>query len=184
MKPFRLLVALLLLTGCGASRTVYLVDPLPPIVHPTGEDWGVDIDVAFSDHILLTLVNSGIEPVAVIWEESAYVDVDNRSHRVMNSEVRRAKRPAAMKPSIVAPGTRLQEVLTPVGHELDTGMDPLLPVKRGSLLLSPNYVGNPVMRRKVSDSVKGKQIGLFLVLERAGQRRTVLANYTISDVKH
>ena len=52
-----------------------------------------------------------------------------------------------------------------------------------STLLSPHYRGNVIfIPRNVSETMVGKEIGLFLVLERQDQRKTVLTKYRIARV--
>jgi len=159
------------------------VRPLPVVITPAEPSWGLDVAVEFSDRIRVTVVNQSTEPTQILWDECAYVDVDDQSHRVITAE--HAKHPLLPQPpSTIAPGSRLQAVLLPLPHPNDRGLDPLVPAKREALLLSPRYVGNPLFTPAgVRDNkLIGREIGLFLVFERSGVKKYVTAKYRISAV--
>lgn len=180
-----LVIAALLCAGCSSTHYAYSVDPLPVVVQPPESGWDLELAVDFSDVIHVTLVNEGTEPIKVLWDESAYIDLDNQSHRVLTSSAKRAKLPPTAQPaSIVAPGSRVEEALVPLPNVADSGLDPLLPAGRSPLLLSPHYVGQVMFTpQQVGATMLGKDIGLFLVLERNQQRKTVLSKYRIADVR-
>jgi hypothetical protein len=133
--------------------------------------------------LLITVTNHGVEPITIRWDECAYIDVDRQSHRLLTAEANRNPERPTPQRSLIAPGARLEEVLVPVGLARDRGIDPLLPVRPSTLLVSPLYVGNPSRvppwRRQ---ELIGKEIGVFLALERRGERKTVLATYAITQI--
>ncbi len=166
--------------ACGGRRFVYRVASLPAIVNPGGGDWGVDIQVDFSRVLLVRLANQGTEPIKVLWDECAYIDIDDRSHRVLTTD---GSRLSQQPPSIIAPGTHLQEILRPVPMPGDSGVDPLLPAKRPVTLITLDYLGDATMTPARRRALVGKQLGLLLVLERDGERKTVRTRYAITTVK-
>ena len=158
------LVALCCL-GCAGRQAAYTVTPLPTVVHPPGRVWGLDMSIEVSDAIRLKLVNTSREPVKVLWEECAYIDTANRSHRLLTSQARSAAAPLVQAPSVIAPGTTLEEVLVAADRVQGRGSDPLLATR----------VAKP-------KRLAGKELGLFLVFERSGEHKQVLAKYRIKQV--
>ena len=168
------------LSGCGRNRQYLSARALPVVVVPADADWEINADVAIKDRIYVRLANQGLEPVNVLWDESVYIDVDQRSHRVIPASTNASERASR---STVAPGTRLDEVLLPVGTATDSPVDPLLPPTRKSRWWRP-FDGDRRARigSKISaaDPALGKQVGLFLVLERGNRKKTVLAKYELA----
>ena len=168
------------LAGCGANRQYLSARALPVVVVPADADWSIDATVALKDRIYVQLANQGIEPVSVLWDESVYIDVDQRSHRVLPESEHPMERASR---ATIAPGTRLDEILVPAGTTSDNPHDPLLPeMRRGRWWWpfgheKPRRIGSKI---RAGDSVVGRQVGVFLVLERNNQKKTVLAKYEMA----
>ena len=168
------------LGGCASHRYLHKVEALPVVVNPGGEDWGIDLALQFSDEIRLTLGNVSSQSVNVLWDECAYIDVDHRSHPMAVASAKKG----VSRVSVIAPGSQVDEVLRPVGDGLDRGVDPLLPARGRPLLLSPRFVGDPLfVPANATRELVGKEIGVFLVFERQGARKTVMAKYRIAHVE-
>lgn len=169
-------VLALVCAGCGTPR-VLAARPLPIMLSPPSPSWGMSIAIEPNERLRVRLVNESPEAISVLWEECAYIDVDNRSHPITPSAARQAR-------STVAPGSYLEETIVPVGGEDDTSLDPLLPTKSQSFRWLPGrHEKRPRLGSRVGryHPLVGKQIGVFLVLERGGERKTLLAKYTIQE---
>lgn len=165
---------------CQAAQHIYTVQPMPVIVHPAEGPWGVEVAIQVTDAIHLEIINGGKEPVRILWEDCAYIDVDGRSHRLRTA----SGEPAAQIPVSVAPGSRVEAVLSPVEDSRSNKNDPLLPGKperaQPSGLLRRLW---PFHRAQAGSQVLGKTITVFLALERNGNRRTVTAAYAITGIR-
>lgn len=168
------------LAGCGSTQHVYTVQPTGVVVRPAADPWGVDVALEIEEAIHVAIANTSQEPVRILWEECAYVDVDGRSHRLQAV----GHDPAVPSLESVAPGARVDAVLTPVSRPLRYSSDPLLP---GRPAPGPKPTGLarwwPFQRAAAGQDAVGKPVSVFLVLERDTHRRTVLASYTIADVR-
>ncbi len=153
---------------------------MPVVVSPAERDWGLEIAIQPTDALRVRLANASRRPISIIWEECAYIDIDNRSHPVQASY---AQQVAGQRRSTLAPGTTLEEVLVPLPGPRDNPLDPLLSSKRPRGFhvwrrgKAPSRLGALVRR---DHPLMGQQLGVFLVFEREGQRKTVLAKYTIT----
>ena len=178
------LLASAVAAGCG-GQFVYTVRPLPVIVQPSGESWGLETAVQFGYPIQLKLVNTSAGQVNVLWDESAYIDLNNRSHRVLTASAKALGNPPVQAISTVAPATALDEWLYPVPTEGgDPGADPVLGALKRKRVWLPWYTGEPDLSRRSlkRGALNGKQVGLFLVFERDGRKKTALAKYAIDHV--
>ena len=156
----------LAVAGCGPVHHTYTIRPLPVTVMPgSGPDWDVDIRVDFSQGMLVTLENHSPYAIRVLWDECAYIDIDNQSHRVLTTTGQRAGQHAPQTAAVLAPGTRLQEVLYPVAHWKDSGVDPILPASRPSLISPAAMGGLFSLHGARFKRLAGRELGLFLVLE-------------------
>jgi hypothetical protein len=68
---------------------------------------GASIGISF------VLNNKGPEPIMVLWDECAYVDLSGQSLRVSHKGVRFSERDAPQAPSMIVPETILEEVAYP-----------------------------------------------------------------------
>ncbi|MBI2884871.1 MAG: hypothetical protein HYY15_01715 [Candidatus Omnitrophica bacterium] len=160
--------------GCATPR-VLTARPLPVMLNPAAPSWGIGVSIEPSSAIRVRIVNGSDEPVSVLWEESAYVDIENRSHPVEPSSTRQPRSP-------VAPGSYVEETLRVHAEPEDASLDPLLPRPRRKLAWLLGSGARPHLGSRITgrdSSLLGKEIGLFLVLERRGERKTLLAKYVI-----
>ena len=169
-----------LLGGCGSSRQALTARALPVVVSPAAPDWEVSVGLEMKDGIMVRVENHSDEPVSVLWDESSYIDVDQGSHAVAQAAATSTvKRPRAILP----PGTRLEELLAPEPGRVDNPLDPLLSAGKPGHWWWPFGKQKPL---RVGSKVRwdhpalGREVGVFLVLERAGVKKTVLAKYQLA----
>lgn len=62
------------------------------------------------------ILNKSEYPVRILWDEAAYVDAANQTHRVMHSGIKFNHRNLSQSPSVVAAGGRLIDLLAPVDY--------------------------------------------------------------------
>ncbi len=62
------------------------------------------------------LTNRGQLVIRVIWDESAFVDQNARTHRVMHEGIRFIERDRPMPPTPIPPGAKLADLLFPVSY--------------------------------------------------------------------
>ena len=180
-RSWGLLLGGFLGAGC-ASAHVLAVRPLPFVVSESSADWSVDVSLELRDVIHVEMINRSERPVSVLWNECAYIDIEKRSHQVR--VLSRAHEDGPQR-STVAPGTRVREALVPIGSPLDNSLDPLLPVsKKRRWGVKRRSGSRPSLGAKVpaQHPLIGKEVGLFLVLDRDGERKTLLATYVIERV--
>ncbi len=171
------------LSGCGSARTVYIVQPMPVVVRPLAEPWDVEVALNLAEAIHLQVINAGDEPVKLLWADCTYIDMDGRAHPLVMAKPAGGAAAGGLLPMSIAPGSRLEQVLVPAAGQFNNRNDPLLPGRssptRPRGLMSRLW---PFHRDRGPHPAVGKTIGVFLVLERNGSRRTVTANYTITGV--
>lgn len=163
------------LAGCGTAH-ILAARPLPVVLNPPMPAWGISVAIEPTDILRVRLVNDSHEPVSVLWDESAYIDVNNRSHPVKPASSQGTR-------STIAPGTRLEETLVLMAPAGPEPLDPLLPAKGKTFgwLTGGDHrprIGQPI---DGGHPLVGKQIGLFLVLQRGDERKTLLARYDLED---
>ena len=170
------------LAGCGTSKSVLTTRAQPVVVTPPTPSWEVPVGIELKPNgILVRVENRSSEPISVIWEESSYIDVNQRTHPVVPASS--AAVGGRLPSSVLPPGTRLEELLTPARGVGDDTYDPILSDgQKGKWWMlgrrkEPMRVGSHIQR---DSPALGKEIGVFLVLEKDAAKRTVLAKYTLS----
>lgn len=171
----------LLCAACGSSARTLAARPLPVRVSQADADWDVQVGLELGDPIRVHVVNSGLEPVSVLWEECAYIDVDRQSHPVMPRSAGRTGRPLR---TTIAPGTQWKDTLRVVPGSEAVPHDPILSQRRVVRWWWP--LGGPKTPRIGSQIAPGspalgKEVGVFLVLARGAEQRTVLAKYALVE---
>lgn len=172
--PILALIGAALFSGACATPSVLVARPLPVVLTPSTTPWDVSVHIEPSEMLHLRLVNNSNEPVSVLWEESTYIDVNNRSHPLVPTSSRQTK-------STIAPGTRLEETLLPLAASEENPSDPLLSRTKRHLWNLGNGQQAPRIGSRVAlnHPIIGDEIGLFLTLERSGEKKTLMARYTL-----
>lgn len=154
---------------------------MPVRVSQADTGWDIRVGLTLRDPIRVHVVNSGPEPVSVLWDECAYIDVDRHSHPVMPISAGRSGQPLR---TTIAPGTQWEEALRVVPGTEALPHDPILSQRRAVRWWWPfggpktPRIGSQVPR---GSPVFGKEVGLFLVLTRGQEKKTVLAKYALAD---
>ena len=166
--------------GCSSSHQVLSTKAQPVLVSPASPSWDIPVGIEVNDGIHISVENRGSDPITIIWEESSYIDVSRRSHPVVPSSAAAAGR---LPRSVLPPGTRLDERLTPIAGIADDPLDPLLSTRQSGHWWKPFDSTAPLRIGSEIDPnnpILGKEIGVFLVLEKDGNKKTVLAKYTLA----
>lgn len=111
-------------TGCGAGnhRPTDITERYGDYVQTTsggGENVYVDdyVSIKWSsrhDRLLLDLVNKTDHPIKIVWDESAFIDPDGISSRVMHEGVVYGNRSSSQPPTVVPRGGRILDQILPV----------------------------------------------------------------------
>lgn len=131
-----MLLALLLLTGCGGPRwhadyeygikTVRVGDKKVSFVDKDTQQVFADdnIRIRFSfgpTRIGFKLENLTKNSIKVIWDESVFMDSDGTTMRVMHEGVRFMEKGKSMPPSIIGPGGNIDDTILPADLTTFTG---------------------------------------------------------------
>jgi hypothetical protein len=116
-----------------------------------------DFSISFSvepEEVGFVLVNKTTAPMKMLWDESAYVDQRGRTHRVMHAGVKYIDRDKSMPPSLIPPGSSLEDIVFPVSYV---------------------YYSGGWRQRNLFDVYEAASfgIGVFLSLEVKGQKRGI-----------
>ncbi|HEX9780659.1 MAG TPA: hypothetical protein VGB20_05525 [bacterium] len=176
------LAAALGAAGCGGSRQVLAARAQPVLVRPAVPSWDLMLALEFDEGILVRMENHGSEPIHVLWEESAYIDVNRQSHPVIPDSVASVGR---LSRAVLAPGTGLEERLRPVPGLTASRWDPVLSRGMPGRWWRP-FDGEPPLRLGSAISpdhpALGREIGVMLVLQRNDEKRMILAGYQLAGL--
>lgn len=209
MKRLRfLLFVIIFLNGCatlgpptsrpGFYMTTSMVEPQE--IYPSPDDKG---RINFEDEIIkikfggdekqinFNLTNKTSEPIKILWDNSAYIDIFRTSHRVMHKGVRFVERDRVQPPTTVAPDTGIDDLIIPVDNVVSVTSDThyifsqstinLVPVGDGlgwmAMPLFPSYGEG-----KDEELYKGKQFGILLALDTGNKTKNYLFKFKIDDV--
>ncbi|MGO9273225.1 MAG: hypothetical protein ACLQOO_23815 [Terriglobia bacterium] len=140
------------------------------------EDEVIRIDFALSDlqdnqkPILFELHNKTQEPLTISWDQCSYVDGTSRSHRVIHEGIKLEEREKPQAPTIVPPGSTIQDSFYPSDSITLIGPD-------------VGWMYRPFLPRESPEAQKGKTISLFMPVEIQKQQRNYLFAFTITDVQ-
>lgn len=138
------------------------------------EDDNIRIEFVFSEReIGFNLENKSNEPVKILWDNSAYIDVFNTSHRIIHKGVRYIERDRVQPPTSIAPNTSIVDMILPV--------DNVISVYGGgweTALLFPT-LGE---EEKNEQFYKGKQFGILMALDINNNIKNYLFKFNIDDV--
>lgn len=168
-----------LLSGCSGPAPS-LVQPLPVVVQPAGEPWGVDVALVIDEAVHLEMANAGLRPVRVLWDECVYIDGAQEAHRLLTASAWQHRDFGAQVPAQLAPGSRLRETLYPLGAHRE---------RLASVVPPPPSLGERTwvgVKRWLFFQWQAQPrrpdpqtVGVFLVLEDHNGRKTLTAPYAI-----
>lgn len=115
-----------------------------------------------------SIKNKTDHSIKIIWDEAAYIDEDNSSHRVMHSGIKFISRDQPQAPSVVVAGGTLEDLVYPTDYAYFVSgkyggwkQNPLLPTKKAFAEEVAEFT------RRVKD-LWGKRIGILLPLQIEG----------------
>ena len=183
--PGRWLLAACLAGGCGTVRDIYTVEPLPMVVRPSDEAWGVEMALDVTDAVHVGVANMSQEPVRLLWDECAYIDIDGESHRLVMARAARGQEPPPQVPTSVVPGSHVEQTLYPANARDGDRFDPLFPGRPAALRRPERFLRRlwPFGLTPPAHPAAGRQVSVFLVMERGGKKRTLTAPYRIAAVR-
>ncbi|MEA3369003.1 MAG: PDZ domain-containing protein [Candidatus Ratteibacteria bacterium] len=119
------------------------------------------------------LENKSNGPVKILWDNSAYIDVRNTSHRIMHQGVRYIERDRVQPPTSIAPSTSIDDLILPV--------DNVVSVYGGGWKTAPLF---PALgeEEKNEQFYRGKQFGILMALDINNNIKNYLFKFKIDDV--
>jgi len=153
--------------------------------------------------INLSMENKTDRSIKILWNEAAYLDENNFSHRVIHYGVRYIERDQPQAPSIIIPGSKLEDIVYPadyvewkkvLGETKEWTGKPLLP-SGASTLWSPKLPSPPFpvnreeaikeleKRNDEAKELKGKKIGILLPLQAGGVINEYIFTFEITDIR-
>jgi len=139
------------------------------------EGWNITfmpLDVS-STGIAFSLQNTGKEPILIIWDESALIDMKGQSSRIIHSGIRLMEKEAPQAPSVIAPGTSISDEAAPSSNihsvSIESGgwkTDPLF---------SPSFI-------VFDKGLEGQTLGLYLVLKVGEKKQPQKFNFRLGSV--
>lgn len=158
---------------------------------------------AIDMRINFSLENKTDHSIKMLWNEAAYLDENNSSHRVIHCGVRYIERDQPQAPSIIIPGSKLEDIGYPADYvEWKKGLGktkewtgkPLLPTGASTLwgpkLPSPPFPANREeaieqleKRNDKAKKLKGKKIGILLPLQVGGMINEYIFTFEITDIR-
>ncbi|HLG16110.1 MAG TPA: hypothetical protein VJH03_16625 [Blastocatellia bacterium] len=111
--------------------------------------------------LAFTLLNKTDNPIKIRWNEAAYVDASNQSHKVMHSGIGYSQRNSELPPTLVAPSAEIIDVVVPVDY---------VNWLRWSVFKQPRIVADyfPKPDSKEGASFDGKSFRVFMPVEIGG----------------
>lgn len=134
------------------------------------EDKQVSFQFEVSDEsILLYVKNNTDDPIAIDWNNVAYIDAGSNSHRVFHGGVKYIEKEKQQVQTMVPPGARVRDTVSPIDYatwkESYWSQEYLLPYKS-----------------KEAAAMKGQSIRLFIPLEINGHTKNYNFEFGIDDV--
>ncbi len=173
------------ISGCETVPKRYLATKSLPIeVRPAEPDWDINVELDLREDIHIALENNSNEAVHLLWGESAYIDVNQQSHALVPVD---GIQMTPSQKSIVAPNTDYSIRLKPLVAAKINHSDPLLPQLKKSQPWYWPFSSKQIVRPRIGEEIvsqyplKGKRVGLFIVLERNGVKRQLLAHYELVE---
>jgi len=120
--------------------------------------------LVLSEGISFSLFNKTEYSIKIMWDDCAYIDEENSSHRVVHSGVKISAKDQPQAPSVIASNTSLEETIYPSDYIKGARgwvYHPLLPGSGSLPHLNPR--SNDANKKKINE-LKGKNISVLFVL--------------------
>jgi len=152
--------------------------------------------------INFSMENKTDHSIKIVWDEAAYLDEDNSSHRVIRHGVNYSEKDQPQPPSIIISGSKLEDIVHPTDY-VEWGdilglpkwcEKPLLPTG-ASTMWGPNSPTPPFpanreeaikeleKRNDETKKLKGKKIGILLPLQAGGVINEYIFTFEITDIR-
>lgn len=152
--------------------------------------------------INFSMENKTDHSIKILWNEAAYLDEDNSSHRVIRHGVNYSEKDQPQPPSIIIPQSKLEDIVHPTDY-VEWGdvlgqpkwcEKPLLPTGASTMwspkLPSPPFPANREeavkgleKRNYEAKKIKGKKIGILLPLQAGGAINEYIFTFEITDIR-
>lgn len=151
--------------------------------------------------INFSMENKTDRSIKILWNEAAYLDENNFSHRVIHYGVRYIERDQPQAPGIIIPGSKLEDIVYPadyvewkkvLGETKEWTGKPLLPAG-ASTLWNPKFSSFPATKEEAikelekrndeAKKLKGKKIGILLPLQAGGVINEYIFAFEITDIR-
>lgn len=117
------------------------------------------------DQIPFTLENKTSNPIRLIWDESAYIDPDKTSHKLLPLGIRYIERDKQIPVTIIPPNSKIENIVYPSDYvEWDS--------TRGGRYSIGEWVSNPIFSKKQLGELEILNFGVFMMLEIDGERKS------------
>jgi hypothetical protein len=159
--------------------TISMVEPQE--IYPSPDDKGrinfedetIKIKFTVRDReIGFNLTNKSSEPITLLWDNSAYIDVFDTYHWVMRKSLRYAEKNNVQPPTTIAPNDFVDEFVIPKNN--------IMSVSGGGFTTVPLFPSYG--KGKDEEIYKGKQFGLLLALDMGDKNNDYLFKFKIDDV--
>jgi len=150
--------------------------------------------------INFSMENKTDHSIKILWNEAAYLDEDNSSHRVIRHGVNYSEKDQPQPPSIIIPQSKLEDIVHPTDY-VEWGdvlgqpkwrEKPLLPTGAATMWNS-KWAEFPANREEAlkeqekrndeAKKIKGKKIGILLPLQAGGVINEYIFTFEITDIR-
>lgn len=110
--------------------------------------------------INFSLYNKTSNVMRLIWDESAYIDQDNSSHKLIILGMRYIERDKPIPPTVIPPNSKIENIIYPSDYIKWSGKD---------------WCSEPIFDEKQISNIKTDEIvnfGVFMMLEIDGERKS------------
>lgn len=153
--------------------------------------------------INFSMENKTDHSIKILWNEAAYLDENNSSHRVIHYGVKYIERDRPQPPSVIIPQSKLEDMVYPADYvewkkvlrkAKEWDEKPLLPsgaaTMWGRKLSSPPFPANREeavkeleKRNDQAKKIKGKKIGILLPLQVGDVINEYIFTFEITDIR-
>lgn len=154
--------------------------------------------------INFSMENKTDHSIKILWNEAAYLDENNCSHRIIHYGVKYIERDQPLAPSIIIPRSKIEDIVYPadyvkwekvLGKTKEWTQQSLLPGGAAAIWsskLGPPFPANreeavkELEKRKrnyEAKKIKGKKIGTLLPLQAGGVINEYIFTFEITDIR-
>jgi hypothetical protein len=159
--------------GGGQYQVAYqfaLVKPTPSeALEYEDEFLKVRFSIPENKQIAFALLNKTDEPIVIPWDQVSFVDVENKSHKVMHQGVRFIERDQPQSPTTIPPGALVEDFVYP---------------SDAATFLAGQWITPMIFPHGPrSAEYKGKNFSVFMPLQVSGAVKNYNFVFTVADVR-